>query len=86
MPLLKPLQSKVFILTGGPGTGKTTVINGIIKTYADLHGLDLKKSDLPIILAAPTGRAARRMNELTKLPSALSIDIWGLMARTISRP
>ena len=68
--IIKALQSKVFILTGGPGTGKTTVINGIIKTYADLHGLDLKKSDLPIILAAPTGRAARRMNELTQLPSA----------------
>ena len=68
--IFKALQSKVFILTGGPGTGKTTVINGIIKTYADLHGLDLKKSDLPIILAAPTGRAARRMNELTQLPSA----------------
>ena len=68
--IIKELQSKVFILTGGPGTGKTTVINGIIKTYADLHGLDVKKSDLPIILAAPTGRAARRMNELTKLPSA----------------
>ena len=68
--IIKALQSKVFILTGGPGTGKTTVINGIIKTYADLHGLDLKKSDLPIILAAPTGRAARRMNELTNLPSA----------------
>ena len=68
--IIKALQSKVFILTGGPGTGKTTVINGIIKTYADLHGLDFKKSDLPIILAAPTGRAARRMNELTQLPSA----------------
>ena len=50
--IIKALQSKVFILTGGPETGKTTVINGIIKTYADLHGLD------------------RRMNELTKLPSA----------------
>ena len=68
--IIKALQSKVFILTGGPGTGKTTVINGIIKTYADLHGLDLKKTDLPIILAAPTGRAARRMKELTNLPSA----------------
>ena len=60
----------VCLIQGPPGTGKTTVINGIIKTYADLHGLDLKKSDLPIILAAPTGRAARRMNELTQLPSA----------------
>lgn len=66
----KAIQSKVFLLTGGPGTGKTTVINGIIKVYANLHQIDLQKSDLPIILAAPTGRAARRMNELTGLPSA----------------
>ena len=53
--IIKALQSKVFILTGGPGTGKTTVINGIIKTYADLHGLDLKKSGLPIILVSANG-------------------------------
>ncbi|EIF38342.1 SF1B family DNA helicase RecD2 [Streptococcus sp. SK140] len=65
------IQNKVFILTGGPGTGKTTVINGIIAVYALLEGIDLKKkSNLPILLAAPTGRAARRMNELTGLPSA----------------
>lgn len=64
------LQSKVFILTGGPGTGKTTVINGLIETYAALHRINLEKKDIPIILAAPTGRAARRMNELTGLPSA----------------
>ena len=65
------INHKIFILTGGPGTGKTTVINGIIAVYALLHGLDLRKSqDLPILLAAPTGRAARRMNELTGLPSA----------------
>ena len=64
------LKSKVFILTGGPGTGKTTVINGLIAAYADLHHIDLEKKDIPIILAAPTGRAARRMNELTGLPSA----------------
>ena len=65
------IQNKVFILTGGPGTGKTTVINGIIGVYTLIEGLDLKKkSNLPILLAAPTGRAARRMNELTGLPSA----------------
>ncbi|QLB50764.1 SF1B family DNA helicase RecD2 [Streptococcus sanguinis] len=65
------INQKVFILTGGPGTGKTTVINCIIAVYAQLRGLDLQKAhDLPILLAAPTGRAARRMNELTGLPSA----------------
>ena len=65
------INQKVFILTGGPGTGKTTVINCIIAVYAQLRGLDLRKvNELPILLAAPTGRAARRMNELTGLPSA----------------
>lgn len=64
------ILNKIFILTGGPGTGKTTVINGIIDVYASLHQIDLHQNDLPITLAAPTGRAARRMNELTGLPSA----------------
>lgn len=64
------LNSKAFILTGGPGTGKTTVINGLIQAYAQLHHIDITKKDLPILLAAPTGRAARRMSELTGLPSA----------------
>ncbi|MCY7023523.1 MULTISPECIES: ATP-dependent RecD-like DNA helicase [Streptococcus] len=65
------INQKVFILTGGPGTGKTTVINCIIAVYAQLRSLDLRKVNvLPILLAAPTGRAARRMNELTGLPSA----------------
>ena len=54
------INHKVFILTGGPGTGKTTVINGIIATYAALHKLDLaKKQKLPILLAAPTRQATR---------------------------
>ncbi|WP_161980767.1 SF1B family DNA helicase RecD2 [Streptococcus sp. S784/96/1] len=64
------LKSKVFILTGGPGTGKTTVINGIIEAYSKLHGINTHKNEVPITLAAPTGRAARRMNELTGLPAA----------------
>ncbi|MBL6537786.1 ATP-dependent RecD-like DNA helicase [Streptococcus suis] len=66
------ISHPVFILTGGPGTGKTTVINGIIAVYAILHQIDLtqKREDSPILLAAPTGRAARRMNELTGLPAA----------------
>ncbi|MCI5739219.1 MAG: AAA family ATPase, partial [Ruminococcus sp.] len=47
----------VLILTGGPGTGKTTTLNGILKLF-EQQGLD-------IALAAPTGRAAKRMTELT---------------------
>ena len=49
------VSSKVMILTGGPGTGKTTTINTIIR-YFQMEGLDIR-------LAAPTGRAAKRMSE-----------------------
>lgn len=51
------VRNGLLIITGGPGTGKTTTINSIIK-YFELEGLD-------IFLAAPTGRAAKRMSEMT---------------------
>ncbi|MBQ2101168.1 MAG: ATP-dependent RecD-like DNA helicase [Lachnospiraceae bacterium] len=60
------IANGVFILTGGPGTGKTTTINMILR-YFEAEGLD-------IFLAAPTGRAAKRMTETT-----------GFEARTIHR-
>lgn len=69
------LMSPMLILTGGPGTGKTTVIKGIVELYAELHGCsldpkDYKKEDpFPFVLAAPTGRAAKRMSESTGLPA-----------------
>jgi len=70
------LHSPAMILTGGPGTGKTTVIRGFVEVFAELHGLSLdpaeyakKKDPFPIILAAPTGRAAKRMSESTGLPA-----------------
>lgn len=68
--ITKALQSKLFLLTGGPGTGKTTIINAIIATYNQLHSRDKTQTEHPILLAAPTGRAARRMGELTGLPAA----------------
>ena len=51
------VQEKVMIITGGPGTGKTTIINAILKIFSKLK--------VPILLAAPTGRAAKRMTEAT---------------------
>lgn len=60
------VRNGLLVITGGPGTGKTTTINTIIK-YFELEGLD-------IFLAAPTGRAAKRMSETT-----------GFEARTIHR-
>ena len=74
------IHSKLMILTGGPGTGKTTVIKGILKVYADIYDLSLnrhdydKSADYPFILTAPTGRAAKRLEEST-----------GIKAMTIHR-
>ncbi len=62
----KALDSKVMVLTGGPGTGKTTTTQGIIAAF--------KARNMSILLAAPTGRAAKRMTEAT-----------GMEAKTIHR-
>ncbi|MDE6319886.1 MAG: AAA family ATPase, partial [Lachnospiraceae bacterium] len=64
--VLESIRNGVFILSGGPGTGKTTTINAIIRYFLS-QGMD-------ILLAAPTGRAAKRMTEAT-----------GYEARTIHR-
>jgi exodeoxyribonuclease V alpha subunit len=64
--VLLATASKVLIITGGPGTGKTTILTAILRIFQQLK--------LRILLAAPTGRAAKRMNEAT-----------GWEARTIHR-
>ena len=64
--VINAVENGIFILSGGPGTGKTTTINMIIRYFED-EGLD-------IFLAAPTGRAAKRMTEAT-----------GFEAKTIHR-
>lgn len=66
------INSKVMLLTGGPGTGKTTVIKGIVELYAEVHGIsldydDYQEDDYPVVLAAPTGRASKRLQESTGL-------------------
>ena len=55
------LRSKTMVLTGGPGVGKTTIVNAILKI--------LQGKNVRILLAAPTGRAAKRMSETTGLPA-----------------
>ena len=64
--LAQAVQSKVMVITGGPGVGKTTLVSAIVQVF--------KAKGLRLVLAAPTGRAARRMAEAT-----------GLDARTIHR-
>ncbi|GAB4486189.1 MAG: ATP-dependent RecD-like DNA helicase [Thermodesulfovibrionales bacterium] len=60
------LRQKVLVITGGPGTGKTTIINAIIRIF--------RSTGRTVLLAAPTGRAAKRMTEAT-----------GMEAKTIHR-
>ena len=55
------IENKLMIITGGPGVGKTTIVNAIIKI--------LQAKELKVILAAPTGRAAKRMSETTGQPA-----------------
>ena len=60
------LGSKVLVITGGPGVGKTTIVNAILRILSAKH--------MSLLLCAPTGRAAKRMNETT-----------GLEAKTVHR-
>ena len=55
--VLEAVKNGVLVITGGPGTGKTTTINAIIRYF--------ETEDMEILLAAPTGRAAKRMTEAT---------------------
>lgn len=65
--IIKALSNKLTIITGGPGTGKSTIINGILKSYAILNHLTFPCDELDekVVMMAPTGRAAKRMSEVT---------------------
>lgn len=63
----KTLESRISIITGGPGTGKTTIIKAITSLYMKMYNLGPKNVDAYIALLAPTGRAAKRLSEATGL-------------------
>ena len=67
-------EKDFLIITGGPGTGKTTIMKGITEIYRQLNKLSFEKLQEKVALLAPTGRAAKRMTEST-----------GLRASTIHR-
>lgn len=62
------ILNKLSIITGGPGTGKSTILNGILNVYAKLNDIPIGSDEFgyKVCMVAPTGRAAKRMAEATK--------------------
>jgi len=67
MAICSSLCNKFFIITGGPGTGKTTIMRGICELYKSIYKLTYSELQDEVVLLAPTGRAAKRMSEATLL-------------------
>lgn len=70
--LIKALSAPLHIITGGPGTGKTTILSAILQKMQNLTGVPVNSPTSPFLLVAPTGKAAARMQEQT-----------GVIAKTI---
>ncbi|MBQ1790742.1 MAG: AAA family ATPase, partial [Oscillospiraceae bacterium] len=76
--VLEAASNAVLLISGGPGTGKTTTINTIIRFF--------KGEKLEVVLAAPTGRAARRMSEATGCPAMTIHRLLGVRSPEDSDP
>ena len=68
--ILGSIRKNFLIITGGPGTGKTTIMKGIIELYKEVHKLSYEKLAERVQLLAPTGRAAKRMSDATLMPAS----------------
>ena len=66
----KSYQRDFLIITGGPGTGKTTIIQGILELYREMNHLSYEELQRKVALLAPTGRAAKRMSDATLFPAS----------------
>lgn len=66
----KSYQRDFLIITGGPGTGKTTILKGILELFRQMKQLSYEELKEKIALLAPTGRAAKRMSESTFFPAS----------------
>ncbi len=67
--IISSLNNNVTIITGGPGTGKTTIIKAIVDLYMQVNNIKVKEAVDEIALLAPTGRASKRMSESTNFPA-----------------
>ena len=67
MAIKNALESRISIITGGPGTGKTTIVKAIVKLYRIIHKLSEQDVSEQIALIAPTGRASKKLSEATGL-------------------
>lgn len=67
--IITALNNRITIISGGPGTGKTTIINAIVKIYISLHNLNPIDIYDNIALLAPTGRASKKIASSTNLPA-----------------
>lgn len=79
--IINAVNNPISILTGGPGTGKTTIINGILlvlQNLAEIPRSALYSEDPPFLLAAPTGRAAKRMGEITDIEAKTIHRLLGI--------
>lgn len=68
--ILDSIRKNFLIITGGPGTGKTTIMKGIVELYKEVHKLSYEKLAERVQLLAPTGRAAKRMSDATLMPAS----------------
>ena len=76
--ILSAFTEPIIIITGGPGTGKTTIVKAIIEMYLKLNKDNTTVADY-IALLAPTGKAAKRLKESTQLPSMTIHKYLGYM-------
>ena len=67
--IISALEENILIITGGPGTGKTTIIKEIVELYQQLNNLTFEDANKEIALLAPTGRASKRLAGATNFPA-----------------
>lgn len=77
--LRKAFHFPLYIITGGPGTGKTTSLSCIMEKLISLTGIGPQEEHAPYLLAAPTGKAAYRMWEQTHIPARTLHSVFGII-------